>query len=253
MIIPHDNLEEFRDSANYDIEQGLGNEPRIAFYSSLAREFGEPVLEVACGTGLVTIPMAELGFELVGVDLTPEMLAQARRKSTGLPITWIEGDARQLDLGWQFRLIFITGNAFQAFLTREDQEKLLAGVRAHLAEGGAFAFETRNPRWDDLITQAEEQPWDVYTDVSGRTVRSSETYSYDAITQIKHWTVYRRWQEGGQEQTKISRIAVRYTFPQELEALLHYNGFRLIRRYGDWDMSPLEAHSPSILVVCQKR
>jgi SAM-dependent methyltransferase len=253
MLITHDNLEEFRDPANYDIEQRLGNEPRLAFYGGLAQEFGGPVLEVACGTGLITIPLARRGFELVGVDLTPEMLAYAAHKSAGLPITWVEGDARRLDLGRQFRLIFITGNAFQAFFRRQDQEALLAGVRAHLADGGAFAFETRNPRWADLVTRTEEEPWDTYTSIEGRTVRSSVTYTYDAVTQIKHWTVYRRWQEGGREQTRISRIATRYTFPQELEALLHYNGFRCLRRYGDWELNPLQEHSPRIIVVCQKQ
>ena len=66
-------------------------------------------------------------------------------------------------------------------------------------------------------------------------------------------TAYRRWREGNREQTKVTRIAVRYTFPQELEALLHYNGFTIIRQYGDWSLEPLTAASPSIIVVCRKR
>jgi hypothetical protein len=46
---------------------------------------------------------------------------------------------------------------------------------------------------------------------------------------------------------------LRYTFPQELEALLHYNGFTIARRYGDWNGEPLTAASRSIIVVCRKR
>jgi hypothetical protein len=46
---------------------------------------------------------------------------------------------------------------------------------------------------------------------------------------------------------------LRYTFPQELDALLYYNGFTTIRRYGDWNLEPLTAGSPSIIVVCRKR
>jgi SAM-dependent methyltransferase len=255
MVIDHDNLGEFRDPANYDLEEGQGNEPRITFYGSLIREFGEPALEVACGTGLVTIPLAQQGLEMAGVDLTPEMLAYARHKAAalGLSLSWTEADARNFELGRQFRFIYITGNAFQAFLTREDQEALLARVRAHLADGGAFAFETRNPRWPDLVTQAEEEQWGAYTSIEGRTVSITGTYYYEAVSQIKHWTTYRRWEEDGQERRKTSQIATRYTFPQELEALLHYNGFRLIRRYGDWEMNPLQAESPSIISVCQKR
>jgi hypothetical protein len=46
---------------------------------------------------------------------------------------------------------------------------------------------------------------------------------------------------------------LRYTFPQELAALLHYNGFTIERRYGDWNLEPLTAGSGSIIVVCRKR
>ena len=66
-------------------------------------------------------------------------------------------------------------------------------------------------------------------------------------------TTYRRWQESGREQTRITRIAVRFTFPQELAALLHYNGFTILRQYGDWNLEPLSAASPSIIVVCRRR
>jgi hypothetical protein len=68
-----------------------------------------------------------------------------------------------------------------------------------------------------------------------------------------HWTSYRRWHESGQEQMKITHIAVRFTFPQELESLLHYNGFEIVRLYGDWNLEPLSASSRSIIVVCRKR
>jgi hypothetical protein len=83
-------------------------------------------------------------------------------------------------------------------------------------------------------------------------VRVSNTQAYDPIAQILHWTTYRRWREDDQEQTKITRIAVRYTFPQELAALLHYNGFTVIRQYGDWNLEPLTAASTSIIVVCRR-
>ena len=262
-MIDHNNLEEFADPRNYDIEDN--SDTGIAFYAALAQETGGPVLEIACGTGRVSIPIARLGFAVTGLDIVPGMLAQARRKSAGLPTCWVEGDARTFDLGERFRLIFLTGNAFQAFLTRADQEALLERVRAHLHDDGLLAFETRNPRWDadtssatgdlwaNLETRDAEEDWQTYTDSSGRDVRMSKTQVYDHVAQILHWTTYRRWREGDQEQTKITRIAVRYTFPQELAALLYYNGFTIIRQYGDWNLEPLTAASTSIISVCRKR
>jgi SAM-dependent methyltransferase len=269
-LIDHDNLEEFADPDNYDREDD--SDTGIAFYTALAHETGDPILEIACGTGRVTLPIARLGFAVTGLDIVPGMLERARSKSAGLPVRWVEGDARDFDLGEQFRLIFLTGNAFQAFLTRADQEALLRRVRAHLHDEGLFAFETRNPRWrtaastdqDEeqwpaeglfafLETREQEVHWKRYIDSSGRDVRVSKTQQYDHVSQILHWTSYKRWHEGEVEETRVTRIAVRYTFPQELEALLHYNGFRTRRQYGDWNLEPLHADSPSIISVCGKR
>jgi hypothetical protein len=126
-----------------------------------------------------------------------------------------------------------------------------------------FAFETRNPRWNadttsttgelwaNLETRDTEADWQTYTYSGGREVRVSRTQVYDHVAQILHWTTYRRW--GAEEHTKITRIAVRFTFPQELATLLYYNGFTIIRQYGDWNLEPLTAASTSIIVVCRKR
>jgi len=59
--------------------------------------------------------------------------------------------------------------------------------------------------------------------------------------------------DGGREHTRVTRTALRYTFPQELAALLHYNGFTILRRYGHWNEEPLSAASPSIISVCRGR
>jgi SAM-dependent methyltransferase len=265
-LIDHDNLEEYADPENYDIEDS--SDTGVGFYTRLAQETGGPVLEIACGTGRVSIPIAQKGFAVTGLDILPAMLERARSKSAGLPTRWFEGDARAFELGEVFRLIFLTGNAFQAFLTNEDQAALLGRVRAHLHTEGLFAFETRNPRWASradptqrptgkgifafLETRADEELVKTYTDAQGRLVRVTNTQAYDPVAQILEWTGYRRWQEGGQQQTKITRIAVRYTFPQELLALLHYNGFTILRQYGDWNLEPLSASSPSIISVCRR-
>jgi SAM-dependent methyltransferase len=260
-VIDHNNLEEFADPVNYDREDS--SDTGIAFYMALAQETGGPVLELACGTGRVSIPLAQLGFAVTGVDIVGGMLERARSKSAGLLTRWVEGDARTFDLGEQFRLIFLTGNAFQAFLTNADQAALLDRVRAHLHYEGLFAFETRNPLFPNsqipeglfvpLATNEEEEKGPSFVDINGREVRVSRTRVYDHVAQILHLTAYKRWREGAEERTKTTRIALRYTFPQELAALLHYNGFAILRQYGDWNGEPLTSASPSIIVVCRKR
>src|ERR687898_2949564 len=206
-LIDHDNLEAFADPVDYDRQDT--SDTGVDFYAALAREAGGPVLEIACGTGRVAIPIARQGFAVTGLDVVPAMLVRARFKAeaAGLAVRWVEGDARTFDLGSErFRLIFLTGNAFQAFLTNSDQEALLGRVRAHLHDEGLFAFETRNPRWRtreerdedpdglfvDLETRAEEA-LPPHTDAEGREVRESRTRTYDHVAQVLHWTTYWRW------------------------------------------------------------
>jgi SAM-dependent methyltransferase len=260
-LLDHNNLEAFSDPVNYDIEDP--SDTGVAFYSALAQEAGGAVLEIACGTGRVTIPIAMLGFPTTGLDIVPGMLERAKSKSAGLPVRWVEGDARTFDLHEQFRLVFLTGNAFQAFVTNAEQAALLQRVSAHLHDEGLFAFETRNPLFPNtrtregffplLETHTEKEDRPSFIDVDGHEVHESITQVYDHVTQILHLTGQKRWHDGKAEQTKITRTALRYTFPQELAALLHYNGFRIDRLYGDWNYEPLSATSPSIISICRKR
>jgi SAM-dependent methyltransferase len=251
----YDNLEEFTDPPNYDIEEGERSAVRIAFYCDLAKTIGGPVLEIACGSGLVTIPIAAQGLDVTGVDLARPMLEHARKKAEAqnLSIRWVEGDARFFDLGRQFQFNFTTGNAFQAFLQREDQEALFTSVKRHLLPNGIFAFETRNPSGHDLSNQAEEEFDQSYTSVEGRQIAVSSTQIYDPIGQVIYWTSYRRWNDGEGDHEKKTHIACRFTHPQELEALLHYNGFQIVQQFGNWNKEPLSTSSPSIISICKAR
>jgi SAM-dependent methyltransferase len=253
-ILAQDNLEEFQNPANYDLEEADRSAPRIKFYADLVERTGGPVLELACGTGIVTLPIAERGLQVTGVDLARPMLLHAHGKAgfQHLSIDFIEADARQLHLHKKFACILLTGNAFQAFLRRVDQERLLANVKSHLGPQGTFAFETRNPSGHDLSNQPDEESWFTYENVQGQKVSVSGTQNYNPLTQIMHWTTYRRWLDGNENQSRVTRIACRFTYPQELEALLHYNGFRIVEQYGDWNRGVLTARSEHIISLCQK-
>lgn len=260
-MLDHNNLEAFSDPINYDKEDP--SDTGVEFYSALAQEAGGSVLEIACGTGRVTIPVAKLGFPVTGLDIVRGMLERAKDKSAGSPIRWVDGDARTFHLNEQFRFIFLTGNAFQAFVTNAEQGALLERVHTHLHAEGLFAFETRNPLlpntktregfFPHLETSNEQEEKPSFINAYGHEVREMTMQVYDHVTQILHLTSCKRWHEGGQEHTKITRTALRYTFPQELATILHHNGFIILHQYGDWDEEPLSATSPSIISVCRKR
>ncbi len=245
------NLIEYDDPIVYDWENH-DFDPDGPFFLTLAQQLGGPALEIACGTGRLTIPMAEQGVEITGLDIVPGMLARAKEKAPHLPIRWVEADARYFNLGMQFRLIFMSSAGMQHFLTRADQEAALACVRAHLAPEGRFVFGVLFPHARNMETCETEQEWFVYTNDLDQEVRVTGTDSYNDLSQVHTETAYRRWKdETGQEILQVAPLSLRYFFPQEMDLLLQHNGFEVLERYGDWDRSPLTSESLMMIFVCQ--
>jgi len=123
----------------------------INFYREFTREAkarGGSVLEVACGTGRVSIRLAEEGVRVVGTDLDTAMLEVARSKSA--MVRWIQGDMRTLDLGEIFGLIIVPGHSFQFMLTPEDQVKALETFKQHLQPGGILVIHLDHQSLDWL-------------------------------------------------------------------------------------------------------
>jgi 2-polyprenyl-3-methyl-5-hydroxy-6-metoxy-1,4-benzoquinol methylase len=252
-MIDHTNLEDYADPILYDLENS-DFEPDGPFCLSLAQQLGGRVLELGCGTGRVTIPLARQGIKITGLDIVPEMIACAQRKAGNLPIEWVEADVRDFHLERQFNLICAPGCVFEHLLERKDQEAMLACVHKHLAREGVFVIATRFPHPDFMVEVQEEQHWYSYIAEDRGKVTVAGTDHYDPVRQIKYETAYRRWYgDDGQEVTKRARLALRFIFPQEMETLLHYNGFKVVDRYGNWDSSPLMGDSRLIIHVCQKR
>jgi len=246
------NLADYADPELYDWENQRV-QPAEPFYLTLAQQAGGPVLELGCGTGRYTIPLAEQGINITGLDLAPSMLARAKTKAGALPIAWVQADARAFQLGRQFRLIFESGAMFQHLLERTDQEQMLTCVHEHLADDGRFVISIRVPTPALLTTDETEQPWFTYTTPAGVEISVSGTDHYDPVRQVNLETAYRRWRDAsGQEIVKVAPLSLCYTFPEEMEVLLNQAGFDLLDCYGDWDFTPFGSDSQLMICVCQK-
>ncbi len=253
-MIDHDNLEEFRDPQTIDL-QDEGYYDDYPLTEQWARSLGGPLLDLACGTGRMALRMAELGYQVTGVDITPEMIGWARQKAAkqGFSIDWIVADARTFHLQKQFPFIYMLENVFQFFLMREDQEAMLARVREHLLPEGCFLFETRNPSPRNLLEVRHPEGAKYATPDGGHLVVTDQQH-YDPMTQIQHYTTHHTFlQPEGKPRKKTLRVALRYVFPQEMEALLYYNGFQIHTCYGNWQGEPLTATSPAMIYVCKRR
>lgn len=220
-----------------------------------ARALGGPVLEVACGTGRVTLAIAQLGLATTGLDLSPAMLKVARRKSAALPavsVNWVEADCRAFDLNQKFNFIFIAFNSMLHLLTRTCLESFFANVRRHLQPNGRFMIDIFNPsiqmlaRDRTLVTKMMS----LKHPLSGAAVQIDESIDYDSASQVNQVTWY--FDIEGQR-PRTEHLKLRCFFPQEIDALLHYNGFEILEKMGDYEGSQFGRGSAKQILVCRLR
>jgi streptomycin 6-kinase/ubiquinone/menaquinone biosynthesis C-methylase UbiE/RimJ/RimL family protein N-acetyltransferase len=130
----------------YDFNSGWNHERE--FYLKLAGDAPKKILDLGCGTGLICNALAANGHQVTGVDPAIAMLNVAREREFGDHVNWIQSRAQDLNLGENFDLIIMTGNAFQVFLTETDLNAICAAIQRHLSPEGLFVFESRNPNLD---------------------------------------------------------------------------------------------------------
>jgi SAM-dependent methyltransferase len=243
----------------YDYQsQGRGDD--VPFWLSLVQEAEGEVLELACGTGRVLLPLARAGVRITGLDISDPMLAVARRKLDQEPAevaaraTLVRGDMTRFDLGRQFELIIVPYSAFQALLTRANQRACLERCRGHLAPGGRLAVDVFNPRLSRLTSPAPvlEGPRE-FPGPQGQTVLWSGQTEYDLANQ----TLYSRWHyertaPDGSSTESEHVLALHYFFRFEMEWMLEACGFEVEALYGDFDRSEFAAESPEMVFVARK-
>ena len=227
----------------------------IPFYLSQVRKYGEPVLELACGTGRITIPLAEQGVQIAGLDISDSMLAQAKKKATekGLNIEWIKSDCRDFNVKKKFNLIFLPFNTLAHLHDLRSIESCFSCVKRHLTDQGRFIIDIFNPRLDILIRDPSKRyPVREYPDPDGRgNVVITENNVYEKATQINRIKWY--YKIGDQTEETIEELNMRIFFPQELDLLLYYNGFGIEAKFGNYDQTPFVSSSPKQIVVCRSR
>ena len=141
----------YSDARLYDL-MFPGGGPAVDFYRAGANRQGGRVLELACGTGHKLIPIASDGHPCVGLDSSPDMLAEAQRKANERDVTveWVQGDMRAFDLGRTFDFVFITANSLLHLHEAQDLVSCFRSVRRHLAPGARFVFDVFNPSMRQL-------------------------------------------------------------------------------------------------------
>jgi ubiquinone/menaquinone biosynthesis C-methylase UbiE len=231
----------------YDLDNGWGSD--LAYCRTLAAT-ARSVLDLGCGTGQFAAALAQergAGIEITAVDPAAAMLDIARRRPGGDGVTWIEADARQVRLDRQVDLVLLTGHAFQVFLTAEDRLAVLRTIAAHLAPGGRFIFDSRNPVVEEWRSWLPDQTQRRLTHPRLGSVEAWNDSTYDAATgTVTYQTCYRCAGDGTLFSAQ-SRIA----FPDKdsIAALIDATGLSVDRWLGSWHGEIWHTKAPEIIPI----
>ena len=214
------------------------------YYVRAAGGQGRRVLELACGSGRLAIPLAASGAQVTGGDLSETMLARARQLAAerGVHASFVTLDMRDFALGERFDAVVIGANSLMHLQSNDDFAQAFSTIRKHLAPEGRLFFDVFVPSAKLLSLPAGERlPLGIFTHPRLGTVTVEETVDYDPVAQLSRADWY--WSTPTRPDFRHTPLTLRPIYPQELPLLLNLGGLRLEERFGDFDRSPLTRQS----------
>lgn len=257
----------YQHPSDYELEH-VGDTEDIAFFCRLARRLRPVrVLELACGSGRVTLPLAEAGaeqgFEIVGVELVPEMLAVAQHKRSEAPattqdcLTLLEGDMRSWKADQPFDLIVTPCSSMCHLLTLEDQLAAWRQAYDNLVPGGRFVVDVTMPNLGSYVDSFRSPAREVVEidldtfepETKTRLLRYKTTryVAHEQRAQIRF--LYDKYVGGAQPERSLSDFESHVYYPRELELLYRHTGFEVEKIYGDYHNRAVGPLSPQLIVV----
>jgi SAM-dependent methyltransferase len=238
----------------------------IPFYIEEAKRAQPPVLELACGTGRVLIPVAKAGVQAYGLDGSPAMLDVCRGKAEELSadirdrIRLTQADMRQFAFDESFGLIYCPFRAFLHLITAADQITALRNIHAHLGEDGRLALNFFNPDVSFIAEGAgsgrgaARMQQEFTHPESGNRVTVWATLGHDPVKQLIDTHIIHDEVDAHGRLLKRSYKPMRlcWIYRYEFEHLLHRCGFEVEALYGDFDRRPFTDVHQELIWIARK-
>ncbi len=258
----HSNV--FGKSAKYyDMDDRESIREDVAFYLKAAEKIGRniDILELACGTGRVSIPLAEAGHNVAGLDLSGEMLDVFREKTGSLDretagrIEIVKASMTDFSFNRKFDLIIVPFRSFQALVREEEVMSCLLTVYRHLKSGGSFIVDVFNPYrrpLDSSWLYPRTLLWEKRD--CGKTIRRYHRgEGIDTEKQVIYPVLeFEITDADGTVVSYEDRLALKYYYPEQLREILEGAGFEIIAADGDYKGGMIGDGSPEIIYTCGK-
>jgi cyclopropane fatty-acyl-phospholipid synthase-like methyltransferase len=242
----------------YDIEHAHFDED-VSLYINFAELCDGPLLELACGSGRLLVPLACKGYELTGVDSSRSMLDLARHalEQAGVAeqCTLAQENMSTMRLGQKFSMAFIALGSFGHVCARQEQRQTLAVVRDHLTAGGTFILDISNSDaryMEQLSGQVLHQgTWKRADGTMLTHFISPASSPTKHLLELTHF--YEEHRQGEAVQRTVTTTHLYLFEKNELELLLEEAGFAINDVFGDYELSPFVHDSPRMIFIAQAK
>ncbi len=214
------------------------------------------MLEFACGTGRLLLPLAATGARVTGVDLSPAMLAIAREKLAAAKleerVRLLQGDMRTVDLKHRFGLVIVGLNSLMHLRSQPAQLEALSAAARHLAANGRLVIDLFNPEVALPDAQQEGQLFLHCLKIlpDGTHLLHFQSPRVDRAAQVIDMTnYYDEMPPDGQVRRHMAPFSLRYLTAGELRLLVQQAGLALEALYGTYQLDPFQNDSPRLIAV----
>lgn len=261
----------YQKPADYELEHE-GSIEDIEFFVSMAQRLKpKRVLELACGSGRVTQPLAKLaaqeGFDLVGLDNASEMLSEAHRRNEENSqevrdrLILVQADMRHWNAGERFDLILSPCGSMAHLLTLQDQLTAWKQAYDNLNLDGRFVVDVSMPPLAAYADSFQVPPRaileidrDVTAPETGNRLIRYKTTRYLAHEQrAQICFLYDKFASSSLSEHYVSDFESHVYFPRELQLLFIHTGFSIESVYGDYRGRALNSRSEHMIVTGLKR
>ena len=220
-------------AARYDHSTRGDEEEATTFLAEYAE--GGSALEFAIGTGRIALPLAARGIQVDGIELSPHMVEQLRKKPGGSSITVIIGDMCSATTNRHYSLVYLVFNTIFNLLTADDQIRCFENAARHLTPEGHFVVETALPHaWI-----SPDQSDYVHAEHVDRDHVILDVARYDPTTQLLEENHVHITSQG----VHMTPIVCRLITPGEMDLMARIAGMRLIQRFANWQRTAFDINS----------
>ena len=235
----------------YDLE--YTHDYDLPFWLALARREGGPVVEWGAGTGRLSLPLSEAGFDVTAVEASEAMIEQGHAK--GGNVEWVHGDMRSVKLEQRYRLGICAFNSFLCLRSQEDALAFLRNAREHQEPGGLLGIEVSAFSPEELsdLPGGSSLRHDFTRELSQGTLERFSVSRYNVATQLLSMHLYYELYdpEGKLENKRMHELTIRVVERGELELMIRLAGFEVEAVYGGFEGELFTAESDHLIALAR--